>query len=496
MYQCRPWLSLAALLALAGCCMSPPSPVDGVPYGAWGEESTSPDRGPPPEPVSVPVDAPSETTDRKESTPPAAEIAKPSVSPSPAPVSLAKPSIAVDPLRQPLRLPLPAIDRSPALVLDRGAPLGVFDSGSQRIGQLPGPTLANGTGLAPSLGDVAGLPSTIKPSSAGLNSTLGSPSPSEKNSPISLGQLDSLSSPRLDGSNAQLGTVSASGAVTARDEQAPSLSLASAKTAAADHTRPLTVSIPTDSSASTSDTSSPLRLGAGPDNQVRDAAKGQTVAIQVAPSEVSKIGSTTRSPSLSVPTTSLPVSSAIPGSASISVGAAQVIAPEPSKTSPSIVVSGVKALPVPAPGQVTSLSEPSAPQGRQSASSAKVDIHSPREPSVYLKETLNAPTAKGVTPPRVTEIKVADSLAVKTGTPVARSSQSVSTPVVVKESVSQPLVKDRSATISSGNVLQATAPTAEEIAQREEEKRRREEEVRRSESSLRQWLHDHLPLFF
>ena len=62
--------------------------------------------------------------------------------------------------------------------------------------------------------------------------------------------------------------------------------------------------------------------------------------------------------------------------------------------------------------------------------------------------------------------------------------------------MSQPLVKDRSATISSGNVLQATAPTAEEIAQREEEKRKREEEIRRSESSLRQWLHDHLPLFF
>jgi len=493
MNQCRPWLSLAALLALAGCCMSPPSPVDGVPYGAWGEEATSPDRGPPPEPVSVPVDAPSEP---KECTPPPAEITKPSVSPSPAPVSPAKPAIAVDPLRQPLRLPLPAIDRSPGLALDKGAPLGVFDSGSQRIGQLPGPTLTNGTGLAPSLGDVAGQPSAFKPSSAGLNSTLGSPSPSEKNSPISLGQLDSLSSPRLNGTNAQLGAVSASGATTTRVEQAPSLSLGSAKSAAADNTQPLTVAIPADGSASASDTNSSLRLGVGPDSQVSDAAKGQIVAIQVAPGEVSKIGSTARSPSLSVSATSLPSGSAIPGTAGVSVGAAQAIAPESSKTSPSLVVSGVKALPVPAPGQVTSLSEPSAPQGRQSASSAKVDIHSPREPSAYLKETLNAPTAKGVTPPRVTEIKVADSLAVKTGTPVARSSQTVSTPVVVKEPVSQPLVKDRSATISSGNVLQATAPTAEEIAQREEEKRKREEEVRRSESSLRQWLHDHLPLFF
>jgi hypothetical protein len=229
---------------------------------------------------------------------------------------------------------------------------------------------------------------------------------------------------------------------------------------------------------------------------VRDDAKGQTVALQIAPSEVSKIGSTDTSPSLSVPTTSVASGSTTSGTAGILVDMAQVIAPASGNTAPSLVVSEAKVLSVSTPGQARSLSEPSAPQGRQSASSAKVDIYSPREPSSHLKETLNAPTAKGVTPPRTAQINIADSLAVKTGTPVARSPQTVPTPVVVKESVSQPLVKDLSTTISSGNVIQATAPTDEEIAQREEAKRKREEEVRRSESSLRQWLHDHFPLFF
>lgn len=496
MYQRRPWLSLAALLALAGCCMSPPSPVDGVPYGTWGEGSTSPDRGPPPEPVSVPADAPSEPEGRKENTTPAVEITKPSISPSPAPASPAKPVIAVDPLRQPLRLPLPAIDRSPGLALDKGTPIGAFDSGPQRIGVVPGPALANGTGLAPSLGDVAGSPSAFKPSSAGLNSTIGSPGTPEKNSPISLDQLASRSSPRLDGGSAQIGAVSASGAITPRDEQAPSLSLGSGKTTAVDSTRPLPVIIPANSSENSSDVNSPLRLGARLDSQVRDDAKGQTVALQIAPSEVSKIGSTDTSPSLSVPTTSVASGSTTSGTAGILVDTAQVIAPASGNTAPSLVVSEAKVLSVSTPGLARSLSEPSAPQGRQSASSAKVDIHSPREPSSHLKETLNAPTVKGVTPPRTAQRNIADSLAVKTGTPVARSPQAVSTPVVVKESVSQPLVRDRSATISSGNVIQATAPTDEEIAQREEAKRKREEEVRRSESSLRQWLHDHFPLFF
>jgi hypothetical protein len=77
-----------------------------------------------------------------------------------------------------------------------------------------------------------------------------------------------------------------------------------------------------------------------------------------------------------------------------------------------------------------------------------------------------------------------------------RSPQTVPSPVAVKESVAQPLIKDRSSSIPAGSVIRVAAPTDEEIAQREEERQKREEEVRRNESSLRQWLHDHLPLFF
>lgn len=503
MYQSRPWLSLAALLALAGCCMSPPSPVDGVPYGGWGEGATSPDRGPPPEPVSVPADAPSEPSIPRPKNPTATEVKKspedslsvPSSAPS-AKVVPVKPAIAADPLRQPLRLPMPAIDRSPALALDKGASLGGVDSSPQRLGAVPGPAIASGTGLAPSLGDVGGQSSAVKSSSTGLNPTLGSPGTPEKNTPIRLGQLASLSSPASDGNNVQLGGVSTTGVAAAREGQSPTLSVPATASASSGSARALPVTVPAGNSASSSDTNAPLRLDTGHGAQVRDTAQGQTVAIQIAPGEVSRAGSTVASPSLSVATASLSSGSATSGSVGISVSTAQVRTPASGNSAPSLVVPGARTLPESTSSRATSLSEPSAPQARESASSAKVDIHSPREPSGYLKETLNPPAAKAITPPRTPEIKIADSLAVKTGTPVVRSPQTVPTPVAVKEPVGQPLVKDRSAPITAGGVVRAAAPTDEEVAKREEERRRREEEVRRNESSLRQWLHDHLPLFF
>jgi len=503
MYQSRPWLSLAALLALAGCCMSPPSPVDGVPYGGWGEGQTSPDRGPPPEPVSVPADAPSAPAIPREKSPTAVEVKKPSEDPSPAPAPVTsakvvptKPAIAVDPLRQPLRLPLPPIDRSPALSLDKGAPVGGVDAGSPRIIAVPGPTITAGSGLAPALGDVTGQPSTPKASSTGLSTNLGTPGAPEKNSSIRLGQLAPLNSAATDGNNVQLGGVSASGVTAARDGQAPSLSLPSANPTAVDGARALSVAVPAGSSANASGTNQSLRLRTGLDTDVHDVTKGQPVSIQVAPGEASRVALAATSPSLSVPTSSTSAGSTPSGSVGFSVGAAQTITAKSSKVSPPLVVAGAKALPGSTSSRTTALSEPSAPQGRESASSAKVDIHSPRAPSDRLKETLNAPTAKAVTAPHTPEIKIADSLTVKTGTPVERTPQSVASPVAVKESVSQPLIKDRSTSIPAGSVIRAAAPTDQEIAQREEERQKREEEVRRNESSLRQWLHDHLPLFF
>ncbi len=503
MFQSRPWLSLAALLALAGCCMSPPSPVDGVPYGGWGEGQTSPDRGPPPEPVSVPADAPPAPAIPREKSPTAVQVKKPSEDPSPAPAPIApakvvptKPAVAVDPLRQPLRLPLPPVDRSPALSLDKGAPAGGVDSGSPRMGAVPGSTITAGSGLAPALGDVTGQSSTPKPSSAGLSANLGTPGAPEKNSPIPLGQLAPLSDAATNGNNIQLGGVSTSGVASAHDGQAPALVLPATKSTGVDSTRALPVAVPAGSSANASGTHQSLRLGTGLDTDVHDVTKDQPVSIQVTPSEVSRGSSTPTSPSLSVPTPSASVGGATSGSVGISVATAQAMTPSSNNASPSLSVASAKALPESNSSRTASLSEPSAPQGRESASSAKVDVHSPRTPSDRLKETLHAPTAKAVSPPQTPEIKIADSLAVKTGTPVVRSPQTVPSPVAVKESVAQPLIKDRSSSIPAGSVIRAAAPTDEEIAQREEERQKREEEVRRNESSLRQWLHDHLPLFF
>ena len=502
MNQRRPWFSLAALLALAGCCMSPPSPVDGVPYGGWGDDTSLPDRGTPPEPVSVPADAPLAPAIPTEKRPVPVDTPKTTPDTKGATVGStktppAKPPVTVDPLREPLRLPLAAIDRSPTLTLEQGI---VRDGTGTRAPQLGNPSasvLSTENSISPGLDTSLVKPTTTPTSAKSLPSVPDSSTNLNKNPTIHLGSPASANPLGVGGNAARLGEVQTGGTVGVGGAPSLGLTLPVGQPTAPSLAAPLSADLPTGASTHSNSTDSSLSLGLGTGAHVRDIASEKPIAIQVGATDSTASRLKDNAPTFSnAANHSDTPNNTTNSTLGIQVGAVVSPVPVTNGNSPSFVVPGAKVLPTPGVDRASSVTEPSSPRVRSTTASTTLAINSPQQPSVSVKETLNPPTAKSVTPPRSAEIKVADSLSVKTGTPVARSSTTVPSPVAIGESKGQPLTKDRSAPIAADAVIRVVAPTEEEIAQREEEKRKREEEIRSHESSLRQWLHDHLPLFF
>lgn len=103
----RPWIGLATLLALAGCSMQLPSPVDELRKATWGHaDDTASDA---PAPVGVPTGTP-------DAPPPVTPVATTPVEPKPVPALPSQPTKSEDKTqraRQPFRLPLPESDTQP-----------------------------------------------------------------------------------------------------------------------------------------------------------------------------------------------------------------------------------------------------------------------------------------------------------------------------------------------------------------------------------------------
>lgn len=102
----RPWIGLAALVALAGCSMSPPSPVDEVLRGGWGSGGEEA-----PEPVAVPAGTPE--APRNAPVTPASVAPAPPANPAPSAVAESKPPRKADG-REPLRINVPLGQLPPA----------------------------------------------------------------------------------------------------------------------------------------------------------------------------------------------------------------------------------------------------------------------------------------------------------------------------------------------------------------------------------------------
>ena len=172
----RPWIGLATLLALAGCSMRLPSPVDDLRKATWGQgDETVSDA---PSPVAVPPGTP-------DAPPAVTPVATAPVKPAPAPAVPAEPAKPADRVqlgRQPLRLPFPEADAQP-LSLRRS------DEPRLRIGQ--------GALLLP---DVGGSPALVTPRATSQENASGTARLSVSGAkPLSIGVG---ASPRLDGLDA------------------------------------------------------------------------------------------------------------------------------------------------------------------------------------------------------------------------------------------------------------------------------------------------------
>lgn len=99
----RPWIIPAALLALGGCKMAPPSSVDDLIPAGWGGRAPE---ATPPEPVAVPPGTPDAPRPPEVSPGPSAVTPVPVNPPAPAAPAPAGKSAKLDAGRQPIRLPL------------------------------------------------------------------------------------------------------------------------------------------------------------------------------------------------------------------------------------------------------------------------------------------------------------------------------------------------------------------------------------------------------
>lgn len=158
----RPWIGLAALVALAGCSMSPPSPVDEVLRGGWGSGGEEA-----PEPVAVPAGTPE--APRNAPVTPASVAPAPPANPAPSAVAESKPPRKADG-REPLRINVPLGQLPPAQPVPEPARIS---SGGVALADSTNPV---SPGLSVSTSPLSGpvpsrwtLEAGVSPSSGGLD---------------------------------------------------------------------------------------------------------------------------------------------------------------------------------------------------------------------------------------------------------------------------------------------------------------------------------------
>lgn len=431
----RPWIGLAALLALGGCSMGLPSPSDdGLGGGSAAVTAPEPVAVPPGTPEAPPPAGPTKPVDV---TPPPPSPSPPSPVP-PAPAMPAQASSG----RQALRLPLGALDE-PAPASSATRRRLAERAPALRLG-LADPTHPVSEGVPAIALDAASSPLPVP-----------GPSPSLT---VSGGRSAGLSS---DGLSARVGVGAAAGAsrVVAR------------------------LTIP-DSAVAAGEPAAPLGLGLG-------SASPLSADVGVSPGiDAARIAPGSAQPSRS-PTLVAAGSGAAGAAASVPLGAGSLPRAARSEATsserPRLDVAAARPAPLPATGASPALgSLPGAPPpGSPAADPIGIAAPAtpPAQPASSQPGSPSSPPARAVSlAPGAADATAAASEhgSVAVGLPGAPSSRSASP----------------SAPLASGVIASASEPDGDAASRKEAQQRAREAERRSHSSGMRRWFQDHFPFLF